>query len=732
VESRRRYTVALRPLRVHLLILVLGAMLPGTLLTAVLVMRAFAGNRAVAERRLLDSARVDAAAVDREFASVISILQALATSPTLDRGDLEAFYAEARRVQSTQPGWYTVVLLSLEGRHLVNTRQPWGSPLRAVLEPDSLRRVIETRQPVVGIIRQPPQGGPEFVFPIRVPVMRDGEMKYALSAIVNVDSLARVVPRQIPEEWTRSVIDSEGTIAVRTRGAENFVGSRAPEGFLDRMRRSPDSITREETREGTPVYAANSRGVYGWTSVIVVPPSILDSPLRRSTTGLLTGGALLVFCGLVAVLFVSRRLAADLAAATRAAEAVAAGRPIEHTDGYVAETRRLQNSLATAASLLERRARERDDEVLRADAARAEAEQANRTKDQFLAVLGHELRNPLAPALTALELMKLRDPQAFARERQILERQVAHMVRLVDDLLDVSRLARGKVQLERRRFEIAEAVERAVDMATPLIVQRGHTMNVSVPPSGLIVDADIARIVQVLTNLLTNAVRYTPPGGTISLSAAASGDRVVLTCDDTGPGIPSQLLPLLFDAFAQGPRTLDRGEGGLGLGLTLARTFTEMHGGTIAYEARHGGGSRFIVTLPLALAAAAPMSPEPSSVAVRTSRRVLLVDDNLDANEMLHAALTAAGHQVTTAVNGPDALAMAASAQPEVGILDIGLPGMDGYELARQLRQSIPTIRLIALTGYGQVSDREAATAAGFDAHCAKPITVPVLLDLIG
>jgi signal transduction histidine kinase len=722
----------LRPLRVHLLVLVLGSMLPGTLLTGILVLRAFANNRTLSERRLLDSARVDAAAVDREFGSVISILEALATSPALDRGDLEGFYAEAQRVQSTQPSWYTVVLLSRDGMQLVNTRLPWGMALRDVVEPGSFHRVVSSRQPVVGSVRHPPAGGSEFVFPIRVPVVRDGEVKYALSAIVNVESLERVVPRHLPEEWTRSIIDSEGTIAVRTRGAENFVGSRVSAGFLERTRSSPETFSNEQTREGDPVYAASSRGSYGWISVIVVTPSVLDAALRSSMTGLLIGGALLMFCGLAAALFVSRRLADDLAAATKSAEAVARGQAISHTDSYVAETQRLQDSLATTATLLAKRARERDEEVLRADAARAEAEQASKTKDQFLAVLGHELRNPLAPALTALELMKLRDPKAFERERLILERQVAHMVRLVNDLLDISRLSRGKIQLERRRFELHEAVERAVDMARPLITQRGHTLTVSVPRSGLIIEADSARIVQVLTNLLTNAVKYTPPGGRITMSATAAGDRVVLTCEDSGPGIPAALVPILFDAFAQGPRTLDRGEGGLGLGLTLARTFTQLHDGTIAYEAGEQGGSRFVVTLPLASEPAElPVMEPPAATQPRPSRRVLLVDDNLDANEMLHSALTAAGHSVTTAINGSEALAMSERVRPEVGVLDIGLPGMDGYQLARQLRRGFPTIRLIALTGYGQMSDQQAAMAAGFDAHCAKPVTMAVLLDLI-
>jgi signal transduction histidine kinase/ActR/RegA family two-component response regulator len=716
---------------VHLLILVLGAMLPGLVLTGVLVWRAFANNRALAERRLLDSARVDAAALEREFAGVIHVLEALATSPTLDSGDLAAFHAEGQRIQSTQPGWYTIVLGSLDGEQLVSTRVPWGSPLMKVVEPDSLKRLVETRLPTVGVMREPPAGGADFVFPIRVPVFRDGDLKYALSAIVNVDSLTRVVPRDLPEEWTRSVLDPGGTIAVRTRGAANFVGERAPEAFLQRLDRSPETILNETNVEGAGVYAATSRNRHGWTSVVVVPHSILDAPLWNSMAAILAGGALLMISGLAAVLFVSRRLAGDLAAATTAAEAVAQGRPIKERRGHVAETRRLQQSLTFAAALLETRARERDAEIQRADAARAEAEQASQTKDQFLAVLGHELRNPLAPALTALELMKARDPQTFTKERQILERQVAHMVRLVNDLLDVSRLARGKVQLERRRFEIRDAVDRAIDMASPLIVQRGHTFDVRVADRGLAVDGDSARIVQVISNLLTNAAKYTPPDGHIALTARAAAGQVVLVCEDTGPGIPADLVARLFDPFAQGPRTIDRSEGGLGLGLTLARAFAEMHGGTIGYERLDERGSRFILRLPLAADAGHVMPAETSPPVRIAPQRILLVDDNVDANELLQSALEAAGHEVVTAANGPDALAAASKAPPDVAVLDIGLPGMDGYELAGRLRAICPDARLIALTGYGQASDHDAALAAGFDAHCAKPVTISGLLAVI-
>ena len=724
----------LRPLRIYLLVLVLGAMLPGVLLTGVLVWRSFVNTRATSERRLLESARVDASALDREFDGAIGILQTLATSPALDRDDFAQFYLEARRVHDTQPGWYTILLLSNELQPLVSTHVPWGTPLSWNAETSSLQRLIAARRPVVGVVRPAP-GGPDQLFAIRVPILRRSAVKYALSAIVNVRSLARVVPRRLSdsEEWTRTILDSEGTIAVRTRGSEDYVGAKTNEPFRTRTQQEPENVASQTTREGMQVYAAFSRGFYGWTAVVVVPRLVLDGPLWGSIAGLLIGATLLMLGGLAVVLFVSRRLSTDLAAATAAAEAVADGRPLPQSRAHVEETSQLQRSLRTAASLLERRARERDDEMSRAEAARRDAEEANQTKDQFLAVLGHELRNPLAPALTALELMKARDPDAFRREREVLERQIAHMARLVSDLLDVSRLASGKVQLDRGRFELREAVDRAVDMARPAIAQHRHTLDVSVPASGLAVDGDIDRIVQVLSNLLTNAAKYTPPDGQIALVARPASDRIVIACEDNGPGIPADLVPKIFDPFAQGPRDLDRREGGLGLGLALARTFTELHGGTIRVEPRDAdGGSRFVVTLPRQQSTGDGDTPElvPRDVG-SDSQRILLVDDNADACTMLRTALERAGHVVQIAGNGQEAIDLAAGFRPEIGVLDIGLPGMNGYELALRLRAMDPGIRLIALTGYGQAGDLKAAETAGFDAHCAKPVTITGLLDQI-
>lgn len=600
----------LRPLRVHLLFLILGAMLPGALLTTILVLRSISRNRDMIERRLVDSARVDVAALDRELEATIITLESLASSPSLDLDDLDSFYAEARRVHLAHPGWYSILLLTPDGQQLVSTRLPWGTPLLAVHEPDSLHLLLERRAPVVGLLREPPRGGSELLFPVRIPVIRFGEIKYALTAILDTAALSRLIRSELPasDEWTRALLDPAGTIAVRTRDPSRFVGRVAKPEIRARLGSPSEEAFRAVGLDGTEVYAVLSSGAFGWTAAVTVPLSTLDAPLRRSTVALLLGGVLLMLSGLGAVLLISRRLTRDLDLVARSAEALVGGAPVPDAEPYVAETKQLQESLRAASALLEDRLRERDQQVLRAEAACAEAEQANRTKDHFLAVLGHELRNPLAPSLTVLEILKRRSPDVIPRERALLERQIGHMVRLVNDLLDVSGLARGKVDLVCQRFELRRAVDRAIDMARPLLDQQAHDLSVRVPEAGCSLHADEDRIVQVLTNLLTNAARYTPPGGHVSLLAREEDGQVILSCEDDGPGIAPDLVPVLFDPFVQGPRTIDRRVGGLGLGLSLARSFTELHGGTLRYESRSPErGSRFLVRLPLAGGPAGPL-----------------------------------------------------------------------------------------------------------------------------
>ena len=356
------------------------------------------------------------------------------------------------------------------------------------------------------------------------------------------------------------------------------------------------------------------------------------------------------------------------------------------------------------------------------------AEAANRAKDEFLAMLGHELRNPLAPIVTALQVMALRSDESSGRERTIIERQVTHLTRLVDDLLDVSRIARGKVKLRRDLVELTEIVANAIELASPLLEQRKQQVNIQVAPTGLAVYGDPPRLAQVVANLLTNAAKYTPSGGHITIAGEAEGDDVVLMVRDTGMGMTSEALANAFQMFAQGRQALDRAQGGLGLGLTIVKSLVERHGGSVsAHSDGPNQGSTFVVRLPgaqvNASSTAAPETGTGSQPPIGNTR-VLLVDDNEDAAEMLGMALEMRGCKVSIAHDGPEALRLAAEGAFDLALLDIGLPAMDGYELAARLRALANgrRTRLVAVTGYGQDSDRRRALAAGFHDHLTKPI----------
>ena len=369
--------------------------------------------------------------------------------------------------------------------------------------------------------------------------------------------------------------------------------------------------------------------------------------------------------------------------------------------------------------------------------ARRFAESASRTKDEFLAMLGHELRNPLAPILTALQLMRLRGGSVLEHERTVIERQTRHLVRLVDDLLDVSRIARGKIELRRERVDVADAVAKGIEMASPLLEERKHRLDVQVP-RGLEVIADPARLAQIVANLLTNAAKYTDAGGRVNVKGSIDGDTVTLRVADTGIGMDPQMLPRVFDMFTQERQTLDRTAGGLGLGLTIVRNLVQLHGGSV--EARsegRGKGSEFVVLLPAATAAqddgAAILQTPYARETVSDGLPVLVVDDNPDAADMLREYVGSLGYRVTVALDSLAALRAADENRPAIALLDIGLPVMDGFELARRFRESErhAAMKLVAITGYGQETDRQRSRAAGFDAHLVKPVDMDQLEHLL-
>jgi signal transduction histidine kinase/CheY-like chemotaxis protein len=740
--------------------LVVSTLLPTLALSVVLTRRVVRDGREAARWQLLEAARAEATIVDAELLGTIRALRALAESDALRNGDLDQFRDEAGRVKNTQPSWSDVVLHTPDGVAIANVGKSFGAVVPSLLEGRGLAKLVETGESLIGDLRGGSDFGEQLAFPVHVPVKRDGHLTYILSAVITPDRLADLLRRQnrLSDEWVRGVVDNNGVLVARTRDAGRYVGRKGTPEFLKRYGAANEDVYRDTTLEGVEVYGAYARAPMSrWIAGVAVPAAVVDGSFQHSLLIASTFGALLLVVGLAGAFEISRRLSRDIARAAGAADAMARGLRPDFRWSPVAELERLSDALVRSAALLEARQRERDEEVARADLtskdaeaarleaekarveadnARVAAEEADSAKDDFLAMLGHELRNPLAPVLTALELMRLRGESASQRERDIIERQVKHLVRLVEDLFDVSRLRRGRVELRRRPFEIIRSIEKAVEISSPLLSDGGHKLTVDVSVVGLTVDGDETRLAQVFANLLTNAANYSNRPGHITLRGSVEAGMVVIRCQDDGMGMGPELLPRVFDLFKQGQQSLDRRRGGLGLGLAVAKTLVELHGGMIeAASDGPGRGSTFTVRLPIARTP--PASTERSAgerAAVRSGHgRVLVVDDNRDAADLLAETLRFGGFEVATAFDGAEALKTLGSFRADVAILDIGLPTMNGLELARRLRETdaTRTIRLIALTGYGQQADLVASSAAGFDLHLVKPVTTDALFAAV-
>jgi signal transduction histidine kinase/ActR/RegA family two-component response regulator len=911
-------------LRRRLFMLAAAGIVPLALMAGVGLLTLVQREREQTERAGLDLTRALATAVEAELRRSTSLLEALATSPALDRGDFAAFEQGVQRVMSTKPPWRAVLLTDAEGRILLNSGRGDQPAKRAVVaERPSFERLLQSHQPVVGALARGPMG--EFGVPVRVPVLRDGTLRYVLTGVVRPEAILDVITRQrVPAEWVVSVFDANGSRIARSRGHDGSIGTPAAPSLQRLMGEGADEgIGITHVLEGDQVLTAYTRRRdTGWSVAIGIPTQAVEAGAWRSAMALASGVLLSLLIGGAATLWIARRINEPIKALRTAAQTlgrgelptlarsdirelqevadalVAAGRKRQHDEAerehlLAAEraarsaaeaARRRLELLASAGTVLSRylepratlaaiasvvvpgiadwcrvdlldagqclqrglshhsdpakssfasalvqrlrvspktpgsmewvvatgqshlcnfggpepyagiadadmrefaqaigmtayfvvpliargrtlgalaalqaesgRGFDEEDCALilelaqraalalanaqlyaEAEAERRQAEKANRAKDEFLAMLGHELRNPLAPIVTALQLMARRNDGATLVERRIIERQVAHLLRLVDDLLDVSRIAEGKIQLETERVDMKAVVASALEATNPLLQKRHQALELELPQEPLHVSGDAVRLAQVLGNLLTNAAKFTPPDGRIWLRLRRAGGEVEVVVEDSGAGIAPDLLPRVFDLFSQGEQPIDRRGGGLGLGLAIVKTLVQLHGGSVsAHSDGLGRGSRFVVRLPgaeaPALAAAVPPAQAPPQ---RRGGRILLVDDNRDALEMVGALLRDAGHEVRDAADGPAALLLLDAFVPELALLDIGLPGMDGYELARRLRADprCASTRLVALTGYGRQPDRERALAAQFDEHLVKPVAADRLLDVI-
>jgi len=719
-------------LRTRLFYLAAAAFLPVALISGIGLFALVHQHRQQYERAGIELARALATAVDAELQRSISVLQSLANATTLDRGEIERFYEVTRRVMQQNPSWLTVILADPQGRQVSNARFDFGDALPPIVERESFERVVRTAQPVIGSLARGP--GTQLAVPLRVPVIRAGELRYVLTAAVKPDGILEIVNRQrVPSDWVVSVFDTNGMRVARSRQHREYIGTGPAPSLEALMRKGGDEgagIT--QVLEGESVYTTYSRShESGWTVAIGIPRSYVEVAALRSL--IVYGGGLLLSIGLavLAALIIGRGIARPMAELGAAARALGRRERLELPHTPIGEIRQVADSLAVAADERARGEAEREQLLEREQQARAIAEAANRSKDEFLAMLGHELRNPLGALANAAQLLGAADEETRSHARSVIGRQVQHLARMTDDLLDAARAMTGKVVLQRQPLDLAEATARV--LSTLRASGRTGQRRIVQALAPAWVDADPTRIEQIVGNLLGNALKFTPEGGTITVSVAREGDETLLRVADTGIGMTPELAARVFEAFVQGARPLDRSQGGLGIGLTLVRRLAELHGGSAAAQSEgEGRGSVFTVRLP-AIAPPAAARGRALAPGAMPARDVLVVEDNDDARETLRRMLELAGHRVRVAVDGAAALEAVHAAVPEIALIDIGLPKMDGYELARRIRADMQDRRpfLVAITGYGLPEDRNRSREAGFDVHLVKPVDSATLAEVL-
>ena len=667
------------------------------------------------ERAMLDQARALSSAVDAELDGSIATLASMARTPAMDAGELRSYYDAARAQVAAQPEWLAVILTDADGTILFRTTSPFGTPGGRVADPESLKQLLAVQRPLVGRVTFGPRG--RAAFPVRVPIRDQAGRLYALTAVIQPDRILRVIERQqIPNGSVIGVFDASGAVVARSLNHVRTV-ARPPSASLVALIRqaAPEGVAPTTTLEGEAVVSAYTRvSHYGWTVAVGVPQGAVGAAAFRSVAIYGFGLAASLLASIGAAWLLSARIARTFRNLQAGTAALGAGEHASLAPSRVKEFILMGQAIEAAAAQRAAHEAERSRLLASLEEALAASHEASRTKDEFLAMLGHELRNPLSPIVASLDLMDLRGDPSSARERTIMRRQVQHMKRLVDDLLDVSRIATGKMAFDLQPLNLAELVRHAATVRPGLTVELAA-------PEALWVAGDENRLAQVVSNLLSNAERF--GNGTVRIGLNACDGWARLEVADQGIGMPPELLARVFEPFYQAPQQLARSTGGLGLGLAIVRKIVELHGGRIrAHSDGPGCGSRFVVELPLS-AESAP-APAAQHTAQAQRQRILVVDDNADAAATTALVLEQLGHEVRVAHTATAALAECIRYRPTVAILDIGLPDMDGYALAAMIRRTPEAPRLVALTGYGQQADQGRASAAGFDLHLTKPATL--------
>jgi signal transduction histidine kinase/ActR/RegA family two-component response regulator len=729
-------------LRARLSMLAAVSLIPMVVFSGIAANKLIDALRETALRGMRETANATALIIDREINGAMSAVNVLSTSMYIEQGAWKSFYDQAK-VAAVEGSW--IILYGEDGYQIVNTRIAFGDPLLRHPQPDEISQILAGGKPTVSGMLWSSALQRNFVL-VNMPIKLKNGKQYVLSQAFFADYFnVAFADRRIPSTWVIGIFDQKAVTLARSHRAAEFVGKPPKPETVSAILNGRDTTLRHVIRGDVEVYDVITHSEStGWAVAVAVPVNEIDAEVQRATY--IAGGGLLIALMLAVgvALLIGRRIAASIEQAAHSAVALGKQENIPaQIDSGIEELDDLQKAIANAANLLtdERKARriaeDEKAELLESEqAARKLAESQNKAKDEFLAMLGHELRNPLSAITSATSLLELKNvnPAAAQRATAIIRRQSEHLRNLIDDLLDLGRVMSGKILLEKTAVDLSHIVANCIESLQAGGTTAGYDLVVNTQSA--LLNADPTRVEQIVTNLIDNAIKYTPAGGKISIDLHTIGHDAQLTISDSGIGIPPELLPHIFDVFVQGDNSLARAKGGLGIGLSLVQKLVELHGGTIEAESDGAGhGSRFIVRLPLIATIGNATPNKPQAVQAGAGYSILLVEDQEDGREMMTMLLQALGHRVLAASTGIDALEILNGEidKPDVALVDIGLPGMDGYEVARRLRADRTTtrIKLIALTGYGLEEDRQRALSAGFDRHLTKPLKIEELNECL-
>lgn len=723
-------------LRSRLALMALLALVPLLIFSALAAKRLSDGTRLNAFRAMQETANTAALIIDRELQGSVSTISVLAKSPLLIQEDFEQFYHQAKSSVASENGW--VILYTPSGSQVLNTRMPYGAALLTRPTPEELPRILSAQSIHISGMTWSRNLKKHLIF-IDIPVSTRSGNRYVLSHVLYASHFSKTFREMdIPLSWFIGIFDREGISIGRSTDAEKYAGSRASPETVEAIRVHKNVVRRHIIRGHIDVYdALTFSALSGWAVAVAVPVGEIDGKVREAAY-ITAGGLLMAFiAALAGAGLVGRKLAGSIEKAAAAAELLGTNEPLPMMGSSgTQEIDGLHQALVNAETKL------KTTEALNADlleserAARKLAEVENKRKDEFLAMLGHELRNPLSAVTSGISLLRLRvgDEPALKRPLDIVHRQSEHLRSLLNDLLDLSRIIYGKVQLELEPVALGELVTASIRTMQDTSKLSKHQLSLETQP--LMVHGDRTRLEQIFSNLIDNAVKYTPEGGNIWVSVVQDGSSAVIRVADSGAGIDPELLPFIFDVFVQGDKSLARTTGGMGIGLGLVQRLVTKHGGTVtATSDGVGKGSCFEIRLPRWEGGAVSAAGERSDTTGRNLAgiRLLLVEDQDDLREMSQTLLGEAGLEVVGAACAKDALDIAPEFKPQIAVLDIGLPDISGYELAALLRSlpDLETLHLIALTGYGLDSDKLRSAAAGFDAHLTKPLDIEEILECV-